>query len=184
MIFSFIWPCASFSLLRQKKWIIYSLNFLQSCHCFWISAANVISGTVHCLKKITIQEKSLSKGKRGTGEFKHNLFNRLLYFYSVYAPEHTLQPTRTQAYHSWNSGWRWILFEITQQVIYYRGELWLLEQREPQKKTKKKQSSRICLSALVRAFMCYTLTLVDQVESSRAGLAIGGKADQDLVGGG
>lgn len=76
-------------------------------------------------------------------------------------------------------------FEITQQVIYYRGELWLLEQREPQKKKQKKnQSSRICLSALVRVFMCYTLTLVDQVESSRAGLAIGGKADQDLVGGG
>lgn len=31
--------------------------------------------------------------------------------------------------------------------------------------------------------MCYTLTLVDQVESFRAGLAFGGEADQDLVGG-
>lgn len=28
-----------------------------------------------------------------------------------------------------------------------------------------------------------TLTLVDQVESSRAGLGLGGETDQDLVGG-
>lgn len=33
------------------------------------------------------------------------------------------------------------------------------------------------------ACVCSTLTLVDKMESSRAGLAFGGEANQDLVGG-
>jgi len=44
--------------------------------------------------------------------------------------------------------------------------------------TIKKQDSIIHVCSPV-----YTLTLVDQVESSKVGLAFGGEADQDLVGG-
>lgn len=69
--------------------------------------------------------------------------------------------------------------EITQQVIYYGGELGLLEQRGKSKRNK--AVGFVC--GRVSVPVCYTLTLVDQVESSRAGLAFGGEADQDLVGG-
>lgn len=50
----------------------------------------------------------------------------------------------------------------------------LLEQRESKRN---KAEGFVCVSE------CYTLTLVDQVESSGGGLAFGGEADQDLVGG-
>lgn len=182
-----MWYSASFGLVlpsaylhTHKKRIIYSLNFLQSCHCLWISAGNVISGTVHCLRKITIQEKSPSKGNRGTGEFKHSLFKTAILLQCLCSRAHTTADTHTS------------ISQLKQRlkVNPFRNHLasHLLWRGTAAVGTeglqKKKQGSRICLCALVRVVVCYTLTLVDQVESSRAGLAFGGKADQDLVGGG
>lgn len=48
---------------------------------------------------------------------------------------------------------------------------------------KKKVAEFVSECVIVRVCVCCTLTLVDQMEPSRAGLAFGGKADQDLVGG-
>lgn len=64
MIFSSTFTCGSFDLLttKYKKFIIHSLNFLQSYHCLWISAANVISGTVHCKGKKQFVKKVPLRG--------------------------------------------------------------------------------------------------------------------------
>lgn len=94
------------------------------------------------------------------GEFKQKAFLQTDVFYTVDAPVSTILPTETHQ-----------------------------STRQPKKnplRITRQQSKTVTVwrdSLYVCVCVCVPLTLIDQVESSRAGLTFGGETDQDLVGG-
>lgn len=92
------------------------------------------------------------------GEFKQKTFLQTDAFYTVDAPVSTILPTETH-----QSTWQ-----------PKKNPLRITRQ---QSKTNRLKRQSVCVC------VCVPLTLIDQVESFRAGLTFGGETDQDLVGG-
>lgn len=153
---------------RKKKYYLFikhssglplPLDIYSKCH-FWYSA--LFKGNKN-------SKKPLLGGKRTTGSlsttFSHTFCRCMRSSTSRLRQRLKVNPCK-----------------ITQQVIWYgHGGGGVFEERELKKKVTEFVSE--CVIVRVCVCVCCTLTLIDQMESSRAGLAFGGKADEDLVGG-
>lgn len=171
--------CASLSLLiikykinhlfiKLSQKLLLPLDICSKCSHFWYTALFKENNNS---REKSLLGKQRSRGLLSTTFSTDCYTSAVLMFQSTHFCRHThtrtsqLKPGESFQNHSASN-------------LFWRGTTTIRTLRILPKKTRQQD-------LFVYAFesLCYTLTLVNQVESSRAWLAFGGEADQDLVGG-